>query len=152
IDLILYTGVYRSEFISEPAVAAIVAGRLGINHEENRTSGRRTLAFDLLNGAAGTLSACFAAGGLIAARKFTRPLIVASEVDLNRVYCPSMLLGLEETASAFVLEESSTAEGFSAFGYRAFPEHAHAVVSATGIVNEGPAVLRRRSADFEENA
>jgi hypothetical protein len=56
---------------------------------------------------------------------------VTNEVDLNRVYCPSLPLGLEETASAFVLEESNTGEGFSAFGYRSFPEHAD-VVPADG--------------------
>src|SRR5262249_13365826 len=32
IGLLIYTGIYRDEFLSEPAVAAIAAGELHINH------------------------------------------------------------------------------------------------------------------------
>lgn len=141
IDLILHTGVFRSEFISEPAVASIAAGRLAINHEEDRPSGRRTLAFDILNGGGGTLTACFLAQGMMAARKFNRVLLLASEVDHNRQFWPDKPLGLVETASALVLEESAGKEGFTAFGYRAFPEHVGVIVSNTGVRDLGPAVF-----------
>ena len=33
LDLILYAGVYRDDFIAEPAIAALVAGELGINDD-----------------------------------------------------------------------------------------------------------------------
>jgi 3-oxoacyl-[acyl-carrier-protein] synthase III len=150
IDLVLHTGVHRSEFISEPAIAAIAAGHLAINHDENRGSGRRTLAFDVLNGAAGTLTACFLASGLMAARKFTRALILASEVDLNREYRAEQPLGLEETASAMVLEESGTTSGFAAFAFRAFPEHFDAVRSCTAVRAGKPAVIRQCAPGLED--
>ncbi len=41
IDLVLHTGVHRSEFISEPAVAAIAAGMLAINHDDAQQAGTR---------------------------------------------------------------------------------------------------------------
>ncbi len=149
IDLVLHTGVHRSDFLSEPAVAAIAAGVLGINHEDQPPVNghganhprRRTLAFDVLNGGAGTLTACFLASQLMAGGKFSRALLLASEIDPNRLYWPENPLGLAETASALVLEESGR-EGFQAFAYRAFPEHAEAIVSHTGVHEYRPAVFR----------
>src|SRR5262249_8871957 len=65
VDLVLHTGVYRSEFLSEPALAAIAAGELGINHDDEALGPQRTFAFDLMNGAAGTLTGCLVAGQLL---------------------------------------------------------------------------------------
>src|SRR5205823_8635278 len=39
IDLVLHTGTYRSEFLCEPALAAIAAGELRINHDEDNLAG-----------------------------------------------------------------------------------------------------------------
>jgi 3-oxoacyl-[acyl-carrier-protein] synthase III len=142
IELVLHTGVYRSEFLSEPAVAAIAAGELGINHDEKQSTGRRTLAFDVLNGAGGSLTACFLACGLMAGR-YARALLLASEVDPHRRYWPENPLGLTETASALVLEPSGNTEGLAAFAYRSFPQHADAIVSFTGAHDNKPAVFRR---------
>jgi amino acid adenylation domain-containing protein len=153
IDLVLHTGVNRSEFLSEPAVAAIAAGVLAINHEEPQNAGqrrRRTLAFDVLNGAGGTLTGCFLASELIATGKFSRALLLASEVEHNRQFWPENLIGLEETASALVLEESASEEGFTAFAFRAFPEHVDAIVSFTGVHETRPAVVYRRAADLDD--
>src|SRR5262249_24245223 len=43
IDLVLHTGIYRSEFLTEPSMASIAAGELAINHDERQSGGRRTL-------------------------------------------------------------------------------------------------------------
>src|SRR5262249_58555528 len=55
IDLLMYAGVYRSDFLLEPAIATILAGRLGCDGETDREAGRRTLAFDVFNGGGGGL-------------------------------------------------------------------------------------------------
>lgn len=149
IDLVLHTGIYHSEFISEPAIAAIAAGNLAINHDESLLTGRRTLAFDVLNSAGGTLTACFLASGLMATPKFQSALILASEVDLNRTLWPERPLDVAETASALLLEESTTQEGFAAFAFRSFPEHVGAIVSSTCVRDERPAVLREVAADLD---
>jgi 3-oxoacyl-[acyl-carrier-protein] synthase III len=149
IDLVVHTGVYRSEFLAEPAVAAIAAGTLGINHEEER-GGRRTLAFDILNGAGGTLNACFLVAELIGARAFSRGLVLAAETEHNRTFWPERQLGLVETASALVLEESCGDDGFTAFGCRAFPEHIDAITTYTGPRDNLPAVFHHRDPQLDE--
>lgn len=131
IDLVVHTGTYRSEFLSEPALAAIAAGELGINHDEERLTGTRTFAFDLANGAAGTLTGCFIASQLLCARRYAHALLLASEVENNR---PGPLLGLKETASALILEEGAT--GFAMFGFQSFPEHLGCMEAVTAQANQ----------------
>jgi amino acid adenylation domain-containing protein len=151
IDLVLHTGVYRTDFLSEPALAAIAAGELRINHDEEQAASRRTLAFDLMNGAAGTLTGCFLASQLIAARKFSRALILASEIENNAVSWPENLLGLKETASGLILEENTGPEGFTAFGFQLFPEYLESIVSHTGGHNNRPVLFHRRDAALESH-
>ncbi len=148
IDLVIYTGVFRTEFLSEPAVAAIAAGNLAINHDESRTG--KTLAFDLTNGAAGTLTACFLVSQLIAAGKFTRALVLASEVENNATVWPENLVGLKETASALVLEATAGGDGFTAFGFRFFSEFCDAISSYTVGHNGLPALEHRRDPGLDE--
>jgi amino acid adenylation domain-containing protein len=150
IDLILFSGVYRSEFLSEPAVAAIAAGTLGINHEEGRPGAPRTLAFDILNGGAGTVTACFVAAELIGAGTASHALVLAAEIEHNRVYWPEQQLGLVETGSALVLEASLSSEGFTAFASRNFPEHVGAIASQTGPRDNHPAVFHHRDAGLDD--
>ena len=136
VDLVIHTGTYRSEFLCEPALAAIAAGELGINHDDEKPTGKRTFAFDLTNGAAGTLTGCLLAGQLLAAGKYRRALILASEIENNANSWPEHLLGVKETASALLLEEG--AAGFFAFGCRTFPEHIGAAEAFTVAPTSGP--------------
>jgi 3-oxoacyl-[acyl-carrier-protein] synthase III len=144
IDLIIHTGVHRTDFLGEPAVAAIAAGVLGINHDDEQPRQRRTLAFDILNGAGGGLTASFLVCQMLAARRYSRALVLAAEVDHNRQYWPAQPLGLAEVASALVLEESASDEGFAAFGYRRFPEHVDALREYTGEHEGRPAVFHEQ--------
>jgi amino acid adenylation domain-containing protein len=150
IDLVLYTGVYRSEFLAEPSMASIAAGELAINHDDRQLGARRTLAFDVLNGGGGTLTACFLASQMIEANEFSRALVIASEVQPCRELWPPSHRGRAEAASALVLEVSGDEAGFTAFGYRAFPEHLEAASSATGVQENAAAIFHHRSADLED--
>lgn len=151
IDLVLHTGIYRSEFLAEPSMASIAAGELAINHDDARQLGaRRTLAFDVLNGGSGTLTACFLASQLIEAGEFSRALVIASEVQPCQELWPSSHFDRVEGASALILEKSDSNDGFTAFGYRAFPEHLEAVVSATGVHENTAAIFHHRDADLED--
>jgi 3-oxoacyl-[acyl-carrier-protein] synthase III len=141
IDLVVHAGVYRTEFLSEPALAAIAAGVLGINHDDERPTGKRTLAFDLMSGAAGALTACWLVASLIQGGRASCGLVLASEVENNAEVWPGHSLGLKETASALLLEPSTSSEGFLAFGFRTFPEEVEALVSWAGV-HEGRAVLK----------
>jgi amino acid adenylation domain-containing protein len=149
IDLVLHTGVYRSEFLAEPSVASIAAGELAINHDDKQEGSRRTLAFDILNGAGGTLTACFAAAQMMTARQFSRALLLASEVEPCREFGPENHIPRKEGASALVLEESGGGEGFAAFGFRSFSGHQGVLTSETGVHENGPAIFHHRDAHLE---
>jgi amino acid adenylation domain-containing protein len=149
IDLVLHTGVYHTDFLSEPALATIAAGELGINHDDEGNFSRRTFAFDLLNGAAGTLSACLVAGTLMQTGRTSRSLVLASEVESNAETWPENLLGVRQTATAFVVEPGEN-EGFVAFGFRAFPEHVEKRASWTAAHDFKPAAYHQSDPDLDD--
>ncbi|HEY0069550.1 MAG TPA: 3-oxoacyl-[acyl-carrier-protein] synthase III C-terminal domain-containing protein [Chloroflexia bacterium] len=127
VDLLIFAGMYRTDYIAEPAIAALVAGKLAINDIMESQTGRKTLAFDVFNGAAGFLTACYVAIQMIQAETFKCAMIVASEVELNRGIPGKRLLGLKEIGSAVVLDESGSASvGFGPLAFRYFPEHMEA--------------------------
>ncbi len=152
IGLVLHTGVYRDDFQSEPALAAMAAGRLGINHQSPSPAGQKTLAFDLTSGEVGPYTACLAAIEWISAGRTSLALILASEVENNARFGPDASIGLNETGSAILLEESANHEGFGRFIFRSFPEHV-ADIRAFTATRAGAAVLQRKcDPDWEQHA
>src|SRR5262249_54890538 len=51
INLLIYSGVYRDDYLCEPALASMVAGELEMNDTIDSQLEKKTFAFDLLNGA-----------------------------------------------------------------------------------------------------
>lgn len=132
IDLLIHAGTYRSDFIAEPAIAAILAGNLEINGDIESQFDKKTFAFDLLNGAIGCLNACYLAVGMISAKKLKNTLIVASEIENNVEIRPKELRHLKETSSALILEESTNQqEGFGNFVFKYFTDHIDTFISHT---------------------
>ena len=151
IGLIIHAGVYRTEFLSEPALAAIAAGDLGINHEPEAPGAGSTLAFDLANGAAGFLDACRVASEWILAGKASTALVVASEVENNAG--PDRKLGLAEMGSALLLSRSidDDGEGFVGFHDRTFPAHLDDLSTYTARRDGRTEIVRERSGAFESH-
>jgi amino acid adenylation domain-containing protein len=131
LDLIIHAGVYRDDFLSEPAVAALVAGELGINDEAQSADGPKTFAFDVLNGAVGFLNACHVASGMIGAGKTGHAMVMASEIENNTPESGYPLNGISETGSAIVLSRSDGEEGFGRFVFQHHPEYAGALATCT---------------------
>jgi 3-oxoacyl-[acyl-carrier-protein] synthase III len=129
ISLLLFAGVYRSEFISEPAIATLLAGELRLNEEGPGPMGKTTLAFDVFNGAMSFLNACHVGAQMIRTKKYRNSLIVASEIDNNRLsHCGS--LGVKETGSAVILDESADGRtGFGGFVFRHDGRYSNAYVT-----------------------
>ena len=153
IGLIIHSGVYRTEFLSEPALAAIAAGALEINHDGETVGDRKTLAFDLMNGAVGTLQACQVAARMIAAGRTPNALILASEVENNAGAggADEPPVGIKPTGSALVLEPSPDGEGFGPFLFRSFPEHAGLEVSHTAFREGRTSMRHSRLGSFESH-
>jgi 3-oxoacyl-[acyl-carrier-protein] synthase III len=150
LDLLVYAGTYRTGFTSEPAIAALAAGRAGINVTLEPEDPRRTLAFDVLNGSLGFLNACHVAAEMIQAGKSTAAMILGGDVENNREAFPAELLGLEETGSAIVLERAAPdAGGFGTFVFTAFPDHLGAFTSRAANWDRKTGLAFRKDADIE---
>jgi 3-oxoacyl-[acyl-carrier-protein] synthase III len=124
IDLLVYTGVYRSDLIFEPAIASMITGSLKINHIINSPEEKKTLAFDIFNGAVGFLNACYVASKMIQAKKYKNAMIVTAEIENNRENFPEELYGLEETGSVLILDEAPDQKsGFGNFIFKYFTDY-----------------------------
>jgi amino acid adenylation domain-containing protein len=129
LGLMIYSGVYRDGFISEPAIAALVAGELGVNDDIESPDGRKTIAFDVLNGAVGFLNACQVGVQMIGARKAEHAMVVAAEVENNTTQGGHPLYGLLETGSAVILGPADGATGFGQFVFHHHPEYSGALAT-----------------------
>lgn len=128
LGLIVHVGVYRDECISEPAIAAFVAGELGVNDVIDTPEEPTTFAFDILNGAVGFLNACQVAAEMIATGKAgAHAMVVASEVETNGIDSGHPRYGLCETGTALMLGRSGGAEGFGRIVFRHHPEYGDAL-------------------------
>src|SRR5262249_11510630 len=124
IGLILYTGVYRNEFVCEPAIASLLAGELDINSTYESPEGKRDLAFDIFNGSMSVLNACYVAMHMILAKKCQNAMVVASEIENNAEVFPEVLLGIRETGSAMILDETPYGQvGFGNFLFKYFTSY-----------------------------
>jgi 3-oxoacyl-[acyl-carrier-protein] synthase III len=125
IQMLLSASVYRTDFLMEPAMAALLAGALRANDEPQIPDGKKTLAFDLVNSGLGVLNACYLGAELIRQRTVRTALIAASEMENNARVAPDNLRGVRETASALMLDLSPDgASGFGAMVFRSFPDYA----------------------------
>ena len=121
VDLLVNTGVYRNDFIGEPAMAALIAGQVQLNATEESWGRAMTLAYDLANGACGFLHACRNIQAMVFSGKSKKALCVSSEIDNNKKHAPNQILGLKESGCAVLLEESPQ-KGFIRFLFKYFPE------------------------------
>jgi 3-oxoacyl-[acyl-carrier-protein] synthase III len=135
LGLLVHAGVYRDEFISEPAIAAFIAGDIGANDDIQSADGAKTLAFDVLNGGVGFLNACHVATQMIGGGKVEHAMVVASEIENNTPEHGPPLLGVKQTGSAVLLSGSDDSAGFGRFVFHHDPEHADALTTYTRQAN-----------------
>lgn len=86
VRVLVNCGVYRDDHVCEPAIAAYIAHGLGLNIE---FQGRRTTAFDLINGGCGMLNAIQIVDALLRSGEVQVGMIIASEIDSDRRPDPS---------------------------------------------------------------
>jgi 3-oxoacyl-[acyl-carrier-protein] synthase III len=131
LGLLIHAGVYRDEFISEPAIAAFIAGDIGANDDIQTVDSPTTLAFDVLNGAVGFLNACHVATQMIGSGKVEHAMVVASEIENNTTESLHPRLGVHQTGSAVILARGDDTVGFGKFVFHHDPEHAGALTTYT---------------------
>jgi 3-oxoacyl-[acyl-carrier-protein] synthase III len=126
IGLLVYCGVYRSEYLLEPAYASLLAGVMDMNATTADGEHKKTLAFDIFNGSLGFLNACYVAQHMLVAGHCEAAMIVAAESENNAADGNSEQMGIFETASAIILDRHPSKKGgFSRFLFRYHPEAIH---------------------------
>ncbi|OHB80585.1 MAG: hypothetical protein A2W31_10515 [Planctomycetes bacterium RBG_16_64_10] len=119
IDLLLFAGIYRTDFVFEPAIATFIACELGINTGSDAAANHRFLAFDVFNSSIGFLQAMYLATRDIQMGKSRRVMIVAAEIEHHRGMPDSMLRGIAEVGSAVILDQApDPPTGFGMFGFK----------------------------------
>ena len=141
VGVLVSAGVYRDGHVAEPAIAAYIQHRLGINVE---FQGRPTLSFDLLNGGCGMLNAVQVVGAMLQSGQAGAGMVVAGEANGDRR--PDPASAVARSGSALVLDRSPTGDtGFGAFAFQTHEEDAglfSAVVSLA--VPRGRLLIRRQ--------
>ncbi|MEE2781457.1 MAG: amino acid adenylation domain-containing protein [Planctomycetota bacterium] len=151
IELLIFAGITRTAYVSEPALAAMVAGKMKMNDVIEDELDKKTFAFDVYNGAMGFLNACQIASEMIRAGKYRNAMIVTSEVEVNREMHPDRLLEIAETGSAIILD--TTAEnrtGFSRFDFHYDCDHIDARRAIGGYLDGKPCLDLQVDANLNE--
>jgi len=149
VGLLVYTGIYREEYLSEPAVAAIIAGRLKLDGTAAGEA-KPSRAFDLLNGGVGTLQACYVAQQAMHDDPARAAMIVAAEVENNAAFPEPRRYGLVEGGSALLLQRSPDGKaGFGGFVCRTFPEHLGKLETHTAVDERHGYLQIQRHPDLE---
>jgi 3-oxoacyl-[acyl-carrier-protein] synthase III len=105
IELLIYAGVHRDEYIGEPAIAALIAGCSRMNETAGfPIPGKKTFAFDVYNGSMGFLNACYLGAGMIRAGRVKSVMIVASEIEPNAAHPEWDQMGVAAAGSAVILD------------------------------------------------
>lgn len=137
LDLMIYSGVYRDEFLCEPAVAAMLAGDQNMRPDVYRESGN-SFAFDVLNGSLGFFNAIQTGINMINSGKAANALILASEIENNRIPFPDNLMGIEETGSGMFLKKSEDGSGFGDIVFKKFTKYSNSLIVENYWVGANP--------------
>jgi 3-oxoacyl-[acyl-carrier-protein] synthase III len=119
IELLMFCGVYRSDYILEPAYAALLAGKLDMNAATLEQEKSKTFAFDVFNGSMGFMNGLYIAQKMMEAEKYKRVMIVSSEIENNVGIASDVRVGLTSSASAIIIDSHSPeGNGFSPFHFK----------------------------------
>ncbi len=150
VDLLIYSGVYRENYLMEPAYAALLAGELSINATVSKPEDKKTLAFDIFNGSVGFLNACYTAQQMLASGTSTTAMIAAAEHENNAENFADQLTGIAETGSALMLDlHPEAGKGFSSFHFRYEDAQEDAYTSNCITTDEVPRLEVVKQGDLE---
>jgi 3-oxoacyl-[acyl-carrier-protein] synthase-3 len=146
IEVLVNSGIHRDDHTCEPAMAAYIQHRLGINVE---FQGRPTLSFDLLNGGCGMLNAVQVVSSLMAAGEVRVGLVVASEANRDRRPDPGY--PYPASGAALLLDISPRRDiGFGGFAFRTHDEQADLYSSVVSLAEKRGRIVMRRSPEVED--
>jgi 3-oxoacyl-[acyl-carrier-protein] synthase-3 len=140
VRVLINCGVHRDDHVCEPAIAAYIAHGLDVNIE---FQGRRTTAFDLLNGGCGVLNAIHVVDALLRSGEVQVGMVVASEINSDRRPDPSY--PYPPSGAALLLDcAPRDGVGFGAFAFDTDAEQSERYRSTVSLAHaRGRLVLER---------
>jgi 3-oxoacyl-[acyl-carrier-protein] synthase-3 len=145
VEMLVNAGVHRDEHYAEPAFAAFIQNKLGINVEFQR---RQTASFDLQNGGCGLLSAMHVLTVMMQSGAIRTGMAIASEVNTDRLPDPDS--AITASGAAVMLDLSPDPErGFGTFIFRTFDQHRDSLRSMVSLAVMRGQLRIRRDADFD---
>lgn len=146
VGVLAYAGVTRDFHLCEPAFAAYVQRRLGINAE---FQGRPTFSFDLLNGGCGMLDAAQVVGTLLQQGEGRAGLVIAAEG--NRDWLARGDRAGPDSGAALLLDLAPhPGVGFGSFAFRTHPEHAELCTTVVSLAEPRGRLRLQRAAGLED--
>jgi 3-oxoacyl-[acyl-carrier-protein] synthase-3 len=146
VGVLVNAGVCRDRHVAEPAIAAYIQHRLGVNVE---FQGRPTLSFDLLNGGCGMLNACQVAAAMLQTGQVEAGMVVAGEANSDRR--PDPRSAVARSGAALLLDLSPRASaGFGSFAFRTHEEDAGLFETVVSLSVPRGRLLIRRAPGLEE--
>jgi 3-oxoacyl-[acyl-carrier-protein] synthase III len=146
IRVLINTGVHRDGHYAEPAIGAYIQHRLGINVE---FQGRRTLAFDLLNGGCGMLNAVHVLSALLLSGEAHVGMVISSEANSDRR--PDPAYTYPPSGVALILDISPQARrGFGSFAFHTDERHVELCSSVVSLAQKHGHLVLRRAAGLED--
>ena len=146
VGVLVSAGVYRDGHVAEPAIAAYIQHRLGINVE---FQGRATLSFDLLNGGCGMLNAAQVVGAMLQSGQAAAGMVVAGEANSDRR--PDPASAVARGGAALVLDLSpGPGTGFGTFTFQTHEEDADLFTAIVSLATPRGRLLIRRQDRLEE--
>lgn len=146
VRVLINCGVYRDDHVCEPAIAAYIAHGLNLNIE---FQGRRTTAFDLLNGGCGMLNAIQVVDALLKSGEVQVGMVVASEINSDRQPDPSYTY---PPSGAAVLLDCAPRDGvgFGSFAFDTDDEQADCYRSIVSLKEKRGRLSLQRAPGLEE--
>lgn len=146
VGVLVSAGVYRDGHTAEPAIAAYIQHRLGINVE---FQGPATLSFDLCNGGCGMLNAAQVVGAMLQTGDAKAGMVVAGEANSDRR--PDAASAVARSGAALLLDLSPcAAAGFGAFAFQTHDEDAGLFSAVVSLAEPRGRLLIRRQSRLEE--
>ena len=146
VGLLINAGVHRDQHICEPAMAAFIQHRLGINIEFQQ---RSTLAFDLQNGGCGMLDAVQVAAAMLQSGEIETAMVLASEANSDRHPDPNYTY--PASGAALLLDLSPwSGRGFGEFAFHTRDDYADLYTSLVSLAEKRGRIVIQRQVELED--
>jgi 3-oxoacyl-[acyl-carrier-protein] synthase-3 len=145
VQLMINTGVFRDNHILEPALAAFVQDRLGINCS---FGGLRTFSFDLINSGCGMLNAIDIINRLMITGEKRIGMVVSSDVNTDANPDPNYTY--RESGVALIIDRSTNnSVGFGSITFKTFESYQKYYSAVVAIRKKYGNLYIRKNAELE---